>query len=160
MRPCNTIEWCKIIRITIQEKSVISFTRQSPFRLSAIALLSLFVFTSLPAFAEPHKRVDAKTAAKMIEAGSIDMILDVRDMDEFTGPDGRIKGAMLVPNNQIPASMDKLASFREKTVLVYCAVGGRSDHAARYLSSNGFKNVLDLAGGVMAWKSAGLPVIR
>lgn len=134
--------------------------RQGSFRLSVIAVLALFVFTALPAIAEPHKKVDAKTAAKMIEAGSIDMILDVRDMDEFTGPDGRIKGAMLVPDKQIPASMDKLASFREKTVLVYCAVGGRSDHAARYLASNGFKNVLDLAGGIMAWKSAGLPVMK
>lgn len=134
--------------------------RQSSFRLSAIALLSLFVFTALPAFAEPQKKVDAKTAAKMIEAGSVDMILDVRDMDEFTGPDGRIKGAMLVPYDKLPASMDKLASFREKTLLVYCAVGGRSDHAARYLASNGFTHVLDLAGGVMAWKSAGMPVVK
>ena len=139
---------------------MISIIRQSPFRLSAIAVLALFVCTALPALAEPHKKVDAKTAAKMIEAGSIDMILDVRDMDEFTGPDGRIKGAMLVPASQISTSMDKLASFREKTVLVYCSVGGRSDKAARYLASNGFKNVLDLAGGIMAWKAAGLPVIK
>jgi rhodanese-related sulfurtransferase len=134
--------------------------RQGSFRLSAVALLALFVFTALPAIAEPHKKVDAKTAAKMIEAGSVDMILDVRDMDEFTGPDGRIKGAMLVPYDKLPASMDKLASFRGKTLLVYCAVGGRSDHAARYLASNGFKNVFDLSGGVMAWKSAGLPVVK
>lgn len=134
--------------------------RQGSFRLSAVAVLALFVLTALPAFAEPHKKVDAKTAAKMIEAGSVDMILDVRDMDEFTGPDGRIKGAMLAPYDKLPASMDKLASFREKTLLVYCAVGGRSDHAARYLASNGFKNVFDLSGGVMAWKSAGLPVVK
>jgi rhodanese-related sulfurtransferase len=135
--------------------------RQGSLRLSALAVTVFLVFaTALPAIADPPKKVDAKTAAKMIEAGSIDLILDVRDMDEFTGPDGRIKGAMLVPDKQIPASMDKLVSFREKTVLVYCAVGGRSDHAARYLASNGFKNVLDLSGGVMAWKAAGLPVIK
>jgi rhodanese-related sulfurtransferase len=151
---------CKIINVTIQEKSVISIMRQGPFRLPTIVVLAIFVFTALPALAEPQKKVDAKTAAKMIAAGSIDMILDVRDMDEFTGPDGRIKGAMLVPYKQISTSMDKLASFREKTVLVYCSVGGRSDHAARYLASNGFKNVLDLSGGIMAWKSAGLPVIK
>lgn len=139
---------------------MISVMNKSSFRLSGIAVFALFVFAALPALAEPHKRVDAKTAAKLIEAGSVDMILDVRDMDEFTGPDGRIKGAMLLPDRQIPASMNKLDSFREKTLLVYCAVGGRSDHAARYLASNGFKNVLDLSGGIMAWKSAGLPVIK
>lgn len=140
---------------------MISVMRQDSFRLSTIAALALLVFaTAMPAFADPHKKVDAKTAAKMIETGSIDMILDVRDIDEFTGPDGRIKGAMLVPDKQIPASMDKLASFKEKTLLVYCSVGGRSDHTARYLASNGFKNVLDLSGGIFAWKSAGLPVIK
>ena len=134
--------------------------RQDSLRLSAIAVLAFFVFTALPALAEPPKKVDAKTAAKMIEAGSIDLILDVRDMDEFTGPDGRIKGAMLVPDRQIPASMDKLVSFKDKTLLVYCSVGGRSDHTARYLASNGFNNVLDLSGGILAWKAAGLPVIK
>lgn len=140
---------------------MISVIRQGSPRLSALAVAVFIVFaSSLPAIAEPHKRVDAKTAAKMIEAGSIDMILDVRDIDEFSGPDGRIKGAQLVPSDKIPASMDKLVSFKEKTLLVYCSVGGRSDRAARYLASSGFKNVLDLSGGVLAWKAAGLPVVK
>ena len=94
----------------------------------------------------------------MIETGAIDMILDVRDIDEYSGPDGRIKGAQLVPLNKIPASMDKLASFKDKTLLVYCAVGGRSNDAARYLAAKGFNNVFDLSGGIYAWKAAGLPV--
>lgn len=140
---------------------MITVMRQDSFRLSTIVALALLVFaTAMPAFADPHKRVDAKTAAKMIEAGSVDLILDVRDMDEFTGPDGRIKGAMLMPFKQVSTSMDKLAPFKEKTLLVYCSVGGRSDRAARYLASNGFKNVLDLSGGILAWKAAGLPVIK
>lgn len=138
---------------------MISVMRQYLPRLSALAL-AFFVFTALPALAGPHKRVDAKTASKMIETGAIDMILDVRDIDEFSGPDGRIKGAQLVPYDKIPASMDKLASFKDKTLLVYCAVGGRSDHAARYLASSGFTNVIDLSGGILAWKSAGLPVVK
>lgn len=140
---------------------MISIIRQYSPRLSAVAVAAFIVFASpLPVVADQHKRVDATTASKMIETGSIDMILDVRDIDEFSGPDGRIKGAQLVPFDKIPASMDKLASFKEKTLLVYCAVGGRSDHAARYLASSGFKNVLDLSGGIFAWKAAGLPVIK
>jgi rhodanese-related sulfurtransferase len=140
---------------------VVPAIRQSSPRLSALAVTVFIVFaSSLPALAEQHKRVDAKTAAKMIETGAIDMILDVRDIDEFSGPDGRIKGAMLVPFDKIQTSMDKLASFKEKTLLVYCSVGGRSDRAARYLASNGFNNVLDLSGGILAWKAAGLPVIK
>lgn len=140
---------------------MVSITRRFPSRLCALALAVFIVSaSSLPALAEPHKRVDAKTASKMIETGAIDMILDVRDIDEYSGPDGRIKGAQLVPLNKIPASMDKLASFKDKTLLVYCAVGGRSNDAARYLASKGFNNVFDLSGGIYAWKAAGLPVIK
>ena len=40
---------------------------------------------------------------------------------------------------------------------MYCLSGGRSGSAASQLRSNGFKNVLELDGGMMAWRSAGLP---
>lgn len=122
--------------------------------------LALVVLTASFVNAQASRRVNAVTASKMIESGAVDLILDVRDIEEFTGPEGRLKGAMLVPYDKMPASMDKLASFKNKTVLVYCAVGGRSDYAARYLVSKGFNSVLDLSGGILAWRASGLPTIK
>ena len=43
----------------------------------------------------------------------------------------------------------------EKPVLVYCKSGGRSNKAATYLSQNGFKEVLDLRGGITNWQKSG-----
>jgi phage shock protein E len=44
-------------------------------------------------------------------------------------------------------------------VFVYCAVGGRSAEAARLLQQEGFKQVIDLQDGIMAWQKSGQKVV-
>jgi thioredoxin 1 len=46
---------------------------------------------------------------------------------------------------------------RSKPVFVYCLSGSRSAEAARRLAAAGFRQVVDLAGGIIAWRAAGLP---
>ena len=48
---------------------------------------------------------------------------------------------------------------KTKPVFVYCASGGRSAEAAKYLKEKGFTNVEDLKGGLTSWKNDGKPVI-
>ncbi len=82
-------------------------------------------------------------------------ILDVRTPGEFG--EGHIQNALNIDWNG--ASFDTQVSKLDKntTVFVYCLSGGRSGSAASQLRSNGFKNVLELDGGMIAWRSAGLP---
>ena len=82
-------------------------------------------------------------------------ILDVRTPGEFG--EGHIQNALNIDWNG--SSFDTQVSKLDKntTVFVYCLSGGRSGSAASQLRSNGFKNVLELDGGMMAWRSAGLP---
>ncbi len=81
-------------------------------------------------------------------------ILDVRTPGEFA--EGHIQNALNIDWNG--SSFDAQVSKLDKntTVFVYCLSGGRSGSAASQLRSNGFKNVLELDGGMMAWRSAGL----
>ncbi len=81
-------------------------------------------------------------------------ILDVRTPGEFG--EGHIQNALNIDWNgsSFDAQVSKLD--KNKTVFVYCLSGGRSGSAASQLRSNGFKNVLELDGGMMAWRSAGL----
>jgi len=44
---------------------------------------------------------------------------------------------------------------RDKDILVYCKVGGRSAKAAKYLENEGFQKVFDLKGGFDSWSAAG-----
>jgi thioredoxin len=82
-------------------------------------------------------------------------ILDVRTPGEFS--EGHIQNALNIDWNG--SSFDAQVSKLDKnsTVFVYCLSGGRSGSAASQLRSNGFKNVLELDGGMMAWRSAALP---
>jgi len=44
---------------------------------------------------------------------------------------------------------------KDKDILVYCKVGGRSAKAAKYLEEEGFQKVFDLKGGFDSWSAAG-----
>lgn len=47
---------------------------------------------------------------------------------------------------------------RSKPVLLYCASGRRSAAAREFLTEKGFKDVVDLQGGINAWADAGMEV--
>uniref|UniRef100_UPI00404974F6 rhodanese-like domain-containing protein n=1 Tax=Flavobacterium sp. TaxID=239 RepID=UPI00404974F6 len=53
------------------------------------------------------------------------------------------------------ATLDK-----EKPVMVYCKLGGRSSKAATRLKELGFKNITDLEGGIMNWKSENKKIVE
>ena len=48
----------------------------------------------------------------------------------------------------------------EQPVLLYCAVGGRSSVAAKWLRANGYSNIYNLAGGIVQWQRQGYETIR
>ncbi len=78
--------------------------------------------------------------------------LDVRTQGEFNGPLGHIKGAKLIPVQELAGRVKELNKHKNKEVIVYCRSGNRSRRATRVLLQNGFdaKNML---GGMRAWNS-------
>ncbi len=82
------------------------------------------------------------------------ILLDVRNPEEVK-TDGKIRGSVLIPLDQLPNKIDKLD--KNKKILVYCRSGTRSVSASRILSSLGFK-VYNIKGGINSWKSEGLTV--
>ena len=74
-------------------------------------------------------------------------LLDVRQPGEYEK--AHLPGATLIPLPDLPDRLGELA--RDKPVLTYCAVGGRSRGAAQLLAGQGFGKVLNLRGGIKAW---------
>jgi sulfur-carrier protein adenylyltransferase/sulfurtransferase len=75
-------------------------------------------------------------------------ILDVRQPFEYE--EAHLPGARLIP---LPKLVDSLGELDpHQTILVYCAVGGRSAMAARLLSHHDFDNVYHIQGGIDAWE--------
>ena len=84
------------------------------------------------------------------------VVLDVRTPEEYAA--GHLKNAVLL-NKYDPDFAAKLKAFdRNKTYLIYCAVGGRSGQTASMMESLGFKNIFDATEGFEKLKNAGAPV--
>jgi sulfur dioxygenase len=83
-------------------------------------------------------------------------IVDVRERDEFDGPLGRIRGARLIPLGELAGRVDELA--RDRPVVAVCRSGARSAQASVLLSKSGFRDVANLAGGMLRWRAEGHPV--
>lgn len=100
--------------------------------------------------------VDAKTFNSMIGKDNA-LLLDVRTPAEFKS--GHIAGA----TNMDWTAADYETQFStldpSRTVMVYCAAGGRSDQAKQYLEERGF-HVIQLLEGMGGWREAGLPVAQ
>jgi sulfur-carrier protein adenylyltransferase/sulfurtransferase len=84
-------------------------------------------------------------------------IVDVREPHEFTGELGHIGGAELVPLASVEALAAKSWRKDDEIVLV-CRSGGRSARAAASLAALGFRRVMNMLGGMLAWNEARLPV--
>ncbi|MCS6899381.1 MAG: rhodanese-like domain-containing protein [Myxococcales bacterium] len=82
-------------------------------------------------------------------------IVDVREPSEFTGELGHIPGAELVP---LATVTDQASSWnRSADLVLVCRSGGRSGRAAAALAAMGFQRVMNMVGGMLAYKEAGLP---
>lgn len=86
--------------------------------------------------------------------GSVHLI-DVREPDEYA--DGHVPGAVLVPLGSVPAA--DLSQYRGSTLYVICKSGGRSMRACEFLADAGF-DVVNIAGGIMAWVTSGRSVVE
>jgi sulfur dioxygenase len=83
-------------------------------------------------------------------------IIDVRDVNEYTGELGHIAAAVSIPLPELPGRLGDLDAHAA-TVTV-CRSGGRSAQAVVMLERAGFEKVANLAGGMLAWREHGLPV--
>ncbi|MEX2207331.1 MAG: rhodanese-like domain-containing protein [Myxococcota bacterium] len=82
--------------------------------------------------------------------------IDVRADHEFRGPLGHVEGAALVPLPELERRASELP--RDRPLLLICRSGVRSGKACQQLQALGMDSVVNLAGGMIAWNNARLPV--
>jgi rhodanese-related sulfurtransferase len=108
--------------------------------------------------------VSATETKAGMDEGTIDVVLDVREPEEWKA--GHIPGAVHAPRGMLEWLADpgyakhnpQLAGNTEAQIVVHCAAGARSLLAAETLKRLGYKNVSSMAGGLEDWKAQGLPV--
>ncbi len=99
--------------------------------------------------------LDAQEFATKSKAGTV---LDVRTADEVA--QGKIEGALEI-DFYSPDFLDQVNQIsKDQEVYLYCAVGARSEEAARLLIQQGYTKVYHLQGGIQGWAQQGLPIAR
>lgn len=84
-------------------------------------------------------------------------ILDVRTIEEYNS--GHIPKALQANWNNRKEFTDRTSHLQKnKPVYTYCVSGFRSAEATKWLKENGFKEVYNLSGGMVAWNGNNLPV--
>ena len=101
------------------------------------------------------ENADVKAFSELIEEPGV-VLLDVRTADEFA--EGHLDGALLIDQGESGfVEKVKAAIPAYRKIAVYCRSGRRSANAAGKLAAEGYSCV-NLKGGIIAWKEAGMPV--
>lgn len=95
-------------------------------------------------------------AVRLMNGGAL--VLDVRAADAFAT--GHIIDARNIPQPELGAQAESLKKkYLEKPIVVCCDSGVTSGGAATLLKSQGFTKVVNLRGGLSAWKQENLPLV-
>ena len=97
--------------------------------------------------------VDAATVNAVKDNPGV-FLIDVREPDEYAA--GHIPGITLIPMGEVAARLAELP--RDKEIIVTCRTGNRSSQIADLLREQGFTNVHNMTGGIVAWEEAGYAV--
>jgi glyoxylase-like metal-dependent hydrolase (beta-lactamase superfamily II) len=109
---------------------------------------------SRPDLTVTTERLSAPFAAELLSSSQPPLAIDVRAPRERDQK--YIAGSLGIPLNHLTENLEKLP--KDRPLLVYCAGGYRSAIAASLLQRSGFDRVSEVAGGIVGWEAAKLPV--
>jgi len=137
-------------------EQIIEFSGNHPVLvLSFVALTGIILFLELRGFTQKFTSIGPAAAISVINQDKT-IILDVREMSEIKS--GMLADAIHIPGSSVKKRLSELDKYKDNSVVVYCRSGNRSTGVCRALTSRGFEKVYNLAGGIMAWEDAHLPV--
>jgi len=108
---------------------------------------------------KPRTAIEPDQALEMIQQDTTIVLLDVRTPGEYASETGHLKGALLIPVQELPQRIGELDRYKGKTIIAYCRSGRRSLQATNLLNSRGFTTI-NMEGGMLRWNEEKLPVVK
>jgi phage shock protein E len=103
------------------------------------------------------EEISAQEAATKLESGEATLI-DVRDDEDWKVE--HAPKAMHLTRGALEGEIEDVVPDVNAAIVCHCGGGGRSALAVESLQKMGYKNVRSMAGGLKAWKAAGLPTVK
>lgn len=117
-------------------------------------LFTILLSATLACAASGYRNVSSTEAKRLIEQQKNIFLLDVRTPMEFN--QARMRGSTLIPINEIERRLGEVP--RNRPILVFCAVGSRSNLVAGFLVNKGYRQVYNMTDGLVGWYRNGYPV--
>lgn len=138
-------------------QQLLEYVGNHPYLVSAAALMLVVVIVSeMRARIQAFAAVAPSEAIRLMNQGAV--IVDVRDRAQYEA--GHIGEARNIAATELAASAEQLKKYRDKPVIICCDSGMQAGPAARELSKQGFAKVVNLRGGLAAWRQENLPLVR
>ncbi|MFQ5629679.1 MAG: rhodanese-like domain-containing protein [bacterium] len=93
------------------------------------------------------ENIEAQELNRLINEGETILLLDIREQPEVDYC--KIADSKHIPMNTVPHRLNELDP--KDKIVVYCHTGVRSMYACQFLEQQGFRNVLNLRGGIHQW---------
>jgi len=100
------------------------------------------------------QEVEVTELAELKESGEAVRVIDIRQPAELNA--GIIPGAEALPMHLIPLRMNEFK--QDEKLIMVCRSGARSAQACMFLQQQGYENVYNLRGGMIAWSGSGLEI--
>lgn len=134
------------------------FVGNHPYLFAALAaVIGMIVYYELQQRLRKFKDLTPMEATRMQNNGDA-VFIDVRDLGEYNS--GHVLDAKHIPLKTLNQRISELQKHKGKPIIAYCATGNRSFSACKSLEKAGFEPIYNLAGGLMAWEKASLPIVR
>ena len=120
-----------------------------------ITILALIYINELISQKRSAKSLSPQaTVEKMNHESAV--VIDLRDQDAFST--GHIINAVRATASDF--DLPRMNKYKAKPVILVCPRGLLSQTLAPKLKLNGFTNIMVLDGGITAWQTAGLPLVK
>lgn len=130
---------------------------QNNFLLVGLAIISgmMLLWPLISRLMGGGKQVDTLEAVQKINHDDA-LVIDVRELAEVA--QGKIARAKHIPLGELKSRIGELGKHKTKPIIMVCRSGSRSAGACGILNKEGFSEVYNLSGGMIAWQQANLPV--
>ena|ERR1700712_706144 len=98
---------------------------------------------------EKNSDISAAQMKELLDSNSPITLIDVRE--DYEHEDDNI-GGQLIPLGELSDNLEEIESLKNEEIFVYCRSGSRSGRAKQFLNSQGFTNVHNMLGGMIAYR--------
>lgn len=122
-----------------------------------IVVMILIVIEEIRAQSAGGERLSATSAVQLMNREDA-VVIDLRDANAFR--DGHIVNAKNIALADFDRHIEKLNAYRNRPIILVDAMGLKTVSIAQRLKKEGFEKVMTLKGGIEAWKTDNMPLVK